>query len=111
MYVFFWIRPSEIRGRCFWCFWQFRNFRVRSSQLRLASLRLLGLLGCLFAFQHFIISRVIIDCMQIMSTPDANLDAEALEAAVWVFRNLPEDMQQLAIDGVDPNDPLISAVR
>ena len=48
-----------------------------------------------------------------MSNPDnpPEVDAEALEAAVWVVSNLPEDLLQLALDGVDPNDPVISAVR
>ena len=51
------------------------------------------------------------DCM--MSNPDnpPEVDAETLEAAVWVVSNLPEDLLQLALDGVDPNDPVISAVR
>ena len=48
-----------------------------------------------------------------MEQPDnpPEVDAETLERAVWVVSNLPEDSLQLAIDGVDPDNPVISAVR
>lgn len=44
--------------------------------------------------------------------PDADLYAEALEAAAWVVTNGISDSDvELAIEGADPNDPLIIAVR
>ena len=48
-----------------------------------------------------------------MEQPDnpPEVDAETLERAVWVVSNLPEDSLQLALDGVDPDNPVISAVR
>ena len=48
-----------------------------------------------------------------MEQPDnpPEVDPEALEEALWAFANIAQESQQLAIDGVDPDDPVISAVR
>ena len=47
-----------------------------------------------------------------MEQPDnpPEVDPEAFEEALWALTSVPQESQQLAIDGVGPDDPVIIAI-